>query len=93
MTPASLIVTRDSVAVASGGVQVDFKKVSFHYATVQGYPRTVVTWSMHGLTYALVSQETNQYAGILHGLPFRVICGTAISKSYPDAVTYSRGYF
>lgn len=57
MTPASLIVTRDFVAVASGGVQVDFKKVSFHYATVQGY--RVVTWSMHGLTYALVSQETN----------------------------------
>jgi anti-sigma factor RsiW len=57
MTRASLIVTRDSVAVASGGLQVDYKKVSFHYATVQGYK--VVTWSMHGLTYALVSQETN----------------------------------
>lgn len=56
MTPASLIVTRDSVAVASGGMQVNFNKVSFHYATVQGYK--VVTWSMHGLTYALVSQET-----------------------------------
>jgi anti-sigma factor RsiW len=61
MTPASLIVTRDSVAVASGGVQVNFKKVSFHYATVQGYK--VVTWSMHGLTYALVSQETNSTQG------------------------------
>lgn len=61
MTPASLIVTRDSVAVASGGVQVDFKKVSFHYATVQGYK--VVTWSMHGLTYALVSQETDSTQG------------------------------
>jgi anti-sigma factor RsiW len=61
MTPASLIVTLDSVAVASGGVQVDFKKVSFHYATVQGYK--VVTWSMHGLTYALVSQETNSTQG------------------------------
>ena len=61
MTPASLIVTRDSVALASGGVQVDFKKVSFHYSTVQGYK--VVTWSMHGLTYALVSQETNSTQG------------------------------
>jgi anti-sigma factor RsiW len=57
MTPASLIVTRDSVALASGGLQVDFEKVSFHYSTAQGYK--VVTWSMHGLTYALVSQETN----------------------------------
>lgn len=35
----------------------DFKKVSFHYATVEGYK--VVTWSLHGLTYALVSREGN----------------------------------
>ena len=61
MTAASLIVTRDSVAVASGGVQVNFNKVSFHYATVQGY--RVVTWSLHGLTYALVSEETNSTQG------------------------------
>jgi anti-sigma factor RsiW len=61
MTRASLVVTRDSVAVASGGLQVDYKKVSFHYANVQGYK--VVTWSMHGLTYALVSQETNNTQG------------------------------
>jgi len=53
----SLMVTPDSVAVASGGVEVDFKKVSFHYAMVEGYK--VVTWSQHGLTYALVSQEGN----------------------------------
>jgi anti-sigma factor RsiW len=53
--PVSLMVTPDSVAVASGGVEVDFKKVSFHYGMVEGYK--VVTWSLHGLTYALVSQE------------------------------------
>ena len=53
----SLIVAPDSVAVASGGVVADFKKVSFHYATLEGYK--VVTWSLHGLTYALVSQEGN----------------------------------
>src|SRR5258708_9111674 len=29
--PVSLMVTPDSVALASGGVKVDFKKVSFHY--------------------------------------------------------------
>jgi hypothetical protein len=56
-TAASLIVTPDSVAAASGGIEVDFKKVSFHYATVEGYK--VVTWSVHGLTYALVSEEGN----------------------------------
>jgi anti-sigma factor RsiW len=55
--PVSLVVAPDSVAVASGGVQVDFKKVSFHYSTVKSYK--VVTWSVHGLTYALVSQEGN----------------------------------
>ena len=54
---ASLMVAPDSVAAASGGVRVDFKKVSFHYATVEGYK--VVTWSQHGLTYVLVSQESN----------------------------------
>lgn len=55
--PASLMVTPDSVAVASGGVKVDFKKVSFHYRMVEGYK--VVTWSLRGRTYALVSQEGN----------------------------------
>jgi anti-sigma factor RsiW len=54
---ASLMVTPDSVAVASGGVQVSYKKVTFHYSMVEGYK--VVTWSLHGLTYALVSQEGN----------------------------------
>jgi anti-sigma factor RsiW len=56
-TAASLMVTPDSVAAASGGVAVNFKKLSFHYATVKGYK--VVTWSQHGLTYALVSQESH----------------------------------
>jgi anti-sigma factor RsiW len=55
--PVSLMVTPVSVAVASGGVEVDFQKVTFHYGTVEGYK--VVTWSVHGLTYALVSQEGN----------------------------------
>lgn len=55
--PVSLMVTPDSVAVASGGVEVAFQKVSFHYGIVEGYK--VVTWSVHGLTYALVSQEGN----------------------------------
>jgi anti-sigma factor RsiW len=55
--PVSLMVTPDSVAIASGGIEVDFKKVSFHYGMVEGYK--VVSWSIHGLTYALVSQEGN----------------------------------
>jgi anti-sigma factor RsiW len=53
----SLMVTPDSVALASGGVEMNFTKLSFHYTRVEGYK--VVTWSVHGLTYALVSQEGN----------------------------------
>ena len=56
--PVGLMVTPDSVAVASGGVQADFNKLSFHYGRFQGYK--VVSWSNHGLTYALVSQEGNR---------------------------------
>jgi hypothetical protein len=56
-SPVSLMVAPDSVAIATGGVEADFKKVSFHYRMVEGYK--VVTWSLHGLTYALVSQEGN----------------------------------
>jgi len=55
--PAGLVVTPDSVAVASGGVEVDYKKVTFYYRMVEGYK--VVTWSLRGRTYALVSQEGN----------------------------------
>lgn len=55
--PVSLMVTPDSEAVASGGVPVDYKKVIFYYRMVEGYK--VVTWSLHGRTYALVSQEGN----------------------------------
>ena len=54
---ASLIVVPDSVAIASAGVEAHFKKITFHYAIVKHY--RVVTWSQHGLTYALVSQEGN----------------------------------
>jgi hypothetical protein len=53
----SLIVAPDSVAAASGGVEVDYTKVKFHYSVVDGFK--VVTWSVHGLTYALVSREGN----------------------------------
>lgn len=55
LASASLTVTPDSVAVATGGVEARFAKVSFHYSRVDGYK--VVTWSSHGLTYTLVSQE------------------------------------
>jgi len=55
--PVGLVVTPDSVALASGGSVASFKTVSFHYSMVQGYK--VVTWSVHGFTYGLVSREGN----------------------------------
>jgi hypothetical protein len=55
--PVGLIVAPDSSAIASGGVEAKFKKVTFHYLMVGRYK--VVTWSLHGNTYALVSQEGN----------------------------------
>ena len=57
VVPASLTVIPDSVVEASGGIEVNFNNLGFHYATVEGYK--VVTWSLHGRTYALVSQEGN----------------------------------
>jgi hypothetical protein len=55
--PVGLIVAPDSLAVASGGVEAAFKKVTFHYRMVEGYK--VVTWSLNRNTYALVSREGN----------------------------------
>ena len=55
--PVGLMVSPDSVAGATGGVRVDYKKVTFYYRLVEGYK--VVTWSLHGRTYALVSKEGN----------------------------------
>ena len=57
----SLIVAPSSAAVASGGDEVAFPKVSFHYSTVDGFK--VVTWTVHGMTYALVSQEARTAHG------------------------------
>jgi len=51
----SLMITPDTVALAGGGVEAQFTNVRFHYSRLDGYK--VVTWSLHGLTYALVSQE------------------------------------
>jgi hypothetical protein len=50
----SLLVVPDSVVKADGGVKVQYTKdLTFHYGTIEGYK--VVTWSIHGITYALVS--------------------------------------
>ena len=49
----SLLVVSDKSARAEGGESVQSGNLTFHYHTVGGFK--VITWSNHGLTYALVS--------------------------------------
>jgi anti-sigma factor RsiW len=49
----SLLVASSQSAVVAGGEEVRSGALTFHYRTDQGFK--VVTWSNHGLTYALVS--------------------------------------
>jgi anti-sigma factor RsiW len=49
----SLMVASDTVAPVAGGDEVRFGDLTFHYRTNNGF--NVITWSNHGLSYALVS--------------------------------------
>lgn len=49
----SLFVDSGSSAVVAGGDEVRFGKLTFHYSTDSAL--RVITWSNHGLSYALVS--------------------------------------
>jgi mycothiol system anti-sigma-R factor len=49
----SLLVASDKSAVAAGGEEVPSGGIVFHYTKQATF--TVITWSAHGLTYALVS--------------------------------------
>jgi mycothiol system anti-sigma-R factor len=49
----SLLVAGANSAVVAGGDEIPFGKLTFHYRTEGGY--RVITWSNHGLAYALVS--------------------------------------
>jgi anti-sigma factor (TIGR02949 family) len=49
----SLLVVSDNSARAEGGEEVQSGRLTFHDHTVGGFK--VITWSNHGLTYALVS--------------------------------------
>ena len=49
----SLLIASAKSAVVAGGDEVQSGKLTFHYRTDDGY--RVITWSNHGLAYALVS--------------------------------------
>jgi anti-sigma factor RsiW len=49
----SLLVASSKSAVAAGGQEVHSGEIVFHYSKQASF--TVITWSNHGLTYALIS--------------------------------------
>jgi anti-sigma factor RsiW len=49
----SLLIASDKSAVAAGGDEIRSGNLTFHYNTRAGL--NVITWSTHGITYALVS--------------------------------------
>jgi anti-sigma factor RsiW len=49
----SLLVDSSKSAVVAGGDEVRFGKLTFHYHSDSGF--SVITWTVHGLSYALVS--------------------------------------
>jgi hypothetical protein len=49
----SLLVASNKSAKAYGGEEIHSRGLTFHYQTKAGF--NVITWSTHGLTYALVS--------------------------------------
>jgi anti-sigma factor RsiW len=65
--PISLIVTSETAATPSGGEEIPWEGLRFHFQTVSGWK--VLTWSDNGLTYALVSdlEERGQAScGVCH---------------------------
>ena len=57
----SLLVAASNYAVAAGGVEVSAGNLVFHYRTDLGFQ--VITWTTHGLTYALVSRPSGSPSG------------------------------
>ena len=49
----SLLVASSESAGAYGGEEITSRGLTFHYQTMAGF--NVITWTTHGLTYALVS--------------------------------------
>ncbi len=51
--PISLLVTSETVAQPTGGEEIAWRGLRFHFDAIDGWK--VLTWSDNGLTYALVS--------------------------------------
>ncbi len=58
----TLLVASDQYATVAGGNRIQHQDLMFHYFTVDG--ATVVTWSNHGLSYALVTSTSSSEQGL-----------------------------
>jgi anti-sigma factor RsiW len=78
--PISLVVTSDAVARPSGGEEILWEGLRFHFQSVNGWK--VLTWSDNGLTYALVSnlEERGQASCIVCHQDERVFRGLRSSQ-------------
>jgi hypothetical protein len=78
--PISLVVTSASVAKPSGGEEIPWEGLRFHFQSVSGWK--VLTWSHDGLTYALVSnlEERGQTSCIVCHQDERVFKGLQSSQ-------------
>jgi anti-sigma factor RsiW len=78
--PISLVVTSDAVAKPSGGEEIPWQGLRFHFQSVAGWK--VLTWSDNGLTYALVSglEERGQASCVVCHQDERVFRGLQSSK-------------
>ena len=79
--PISLLVTAESVAKASGGEEIPWEGLRFHFQSINGWK--VLTWSDNGLTYALVSdlEERGQASCIVCHQDERVFRGLQSPRS------------
>ncbi|HET9880362.1 MAG TPA: zf-HC2 domain-containing protein [Candidatus Binatia bacterium] len=79
--PISLVVTSDAVARPSGGEEILWEGLRFHFQSVAGLK--VLTWSDNGLTYALVSnlEERGQASCIVCHQDERVFRGLRSSEN------------
>jgi anti-sigma factor RsiW len=78
--PISLVVTSGLVAKPSGGEEIAWEGLRFHFQSVSGWK--VLTWSHDGLTYALVSdlEERGEASCIVCHQDQRVFKGLRFSQ-------------
>ncbi|HWO41600.1 MAG TPA: zf-HC2 domain-containing protein [Candidatus Eisenbacteria bacterium] len=78
--PISLLVTSNAVAQPSGGEEIPWEGLRFHFQSVAGWK--VLTWSDDGLTYALVSnlEERGQASCVVCHQDERVFRGLHSSR-------------